>query len=162
MTQQDKKKFVNYSPVGILKYPRLNKPDEYNGQSFFKAVLVLDPTSVEVQEFVNKLETHVFSNLTEKDYRPLKMVDGMLELTVKRKADFGAPKFFKPTGERSSELLEKAPGLIWGGTEASVSFTSYNYGRGVTFALAGVTIHKLVEPEKQAEVKKDISSIFDK
>jgi hypothetical protein len=166
MTDQ-KRKFVNYSPVGTLKYPRLNKPDTFKGKTFYKATLVLDPANAEVQEFVDKLETHVFSNLSEGDYRPLKMNDeGMLELVVKRNADFGAPKFFVPTGEKSSEQIEKAPGLIWGGTEASVSFTSYPYDGGVSFAMAGVTIHKLVEPEKKEEApkgkKKDVSSIFEK
>lgn len=163
MTDQKKKKFVNYSPVGTLKYPRLNKPDTFKGKTFYKATLILDPANEEVQEFVEKLETHVFSKLKEGDYRPLKMVDGMLELVTKRNADFDAPKFFAPTGPKSSEQLGSAPGLIWGGTEASVSFTTYQYDGGVSFALTGVTIHKLVEPENKGEPKnekKDVSDIF--
>ena len=153
MSQENKKrKFVNYSPVGILKFPRLNKPDEFRGKTFYKTVVILDPKDQEVIDFVEKLESHIFSNLKAGDYRPLKKnADGMLELTVKRNADFDAPKFFKPTGPKSSEQLPKAPGLIWGGTEASVSFTSYQYQGGVTFALAGVTIVKLVEPPKQED-----------
>jgi hypothetical protein len=162
MTEQ-KRKFVNYSPVGTLVYPRLNKPDEFRGKSFYKAVVLLDPKNEEVQAFVEKLDTHVFNKLDKGDYRPLKTnADGMLELTVKRKADFGPPRFFLPTGERSSEEIDQAPGLIWGGTEASVSFTAYNYTGGVTFALTGVTIHKLVEPEeKKSSAGDDVKKIFD-
>ena len=163
------KRFVNYSPVGTLKFPRLNKPDEFKGKTFYKAVVILDPANKEVQDFVEKLETHVFSKLKTGDYRPLKTVDGMLELTVKRNAEFGAPKFFVPTGPKSSEQIDRAPGLIWGGTEASVSFTAYQYDSGVSFAMAGVTIHKLVEPEKREEgaenksaAKKDVEDIFGK
>jgi len=153
MTEQ-KRKFVNYSPVGTLKYPRLNKPDEFRGKSSFKTILVLDPKDEAVIEFMEKLDTHVFDRLNEGDYRPVKEVDGMLELTVKRNSDFGPPLFFEPTGPKSSEKLDRAPGLIWGGTEASVSFTCYHYEGGVSFALAGVTIHKLVEPENKHGDKK--------
>jgi len=167
MTEQ-KKRFVNYSPVGKLHYPRLNKPDEFRGKTFYKTIVILDPKNEEVEAFVAKLEEHVFSKLNKGDYKPLKTNDdGMLELTVKRNADYGEPKFFKPTGPKSSERLDRAPGLIWSGTEASVSFTAYHYDTGVSFALAGVTIHNLVEPKPRdgddaKGKKKDVSSIFDK
>lgn len=162
MTQeQSKRKFVNYSPVGEFKFPRLNKPDEFRGKSSYKTTVLLDPSKDEVKEFVAKLDAHVFDKLKKGDYRPLKEnADGMLELVVKRNADFGAPKFFKPTGERSSEQIERAPGLIWGGTTGSVSFTAYHYEGGVSFAMAGVTVHNLVEPEKKKS--DDVSDIFSK
>lgn len=145
----DEKKFVNYSPVGELKFPRLNKPDAFRGSSAYKTVVLLDAEDAEVIEFVEKLELHVFKDLKKGDYRPLKLVDGVYELTVKRKESLGKPLFFEPTGDRSSEMLERAPGLIWGGTRASVSFTAWPYDGGVTFGLIGVSIHELVVPPKK-------------
>jgi len=152
----DQKKFVNYSPVGTFKFPRLNKPDEFKGNSFFKTTVVLDPEDDAVIEFMDKLDSHVFKDMKKTDYKPIKInEEGQIELVVKRKAAFGPPRFFVPTGEKSSEEIEKAPGLIWGGTTGSVSFTSYKYEGGVTFAMTGVTIHDLVEPAPREEAKEE-------
>ena len=151
---EKKKPFINYTPVGILSYPKLNKPDVptlFKGASTYQTTILLKKDDEGVAEFMEKLTTHVLSDLKEGDYSPVKDLGDSYSIKVKRKSDFGQPKFLepKPDGEFGSNLLDKAPGLIWSGTEASVSFTSYRYATGVTFALCGVCIHKLVEPEKQ-------------
>ena len=151
MTDQAKK-FVNYTPVGTLNYPKLNKadvPTKFKGTATYQTEIILQKSDEGVEEFMEKLNTHVLSKLNDGDYSPVKDLGDSYSIKAKRREEFGQPMFFEPTGDRSAKKLDKIPGLVWTGTKASISFTTYEYGGGVSFALIGVCIHELVEPEKQ-------------
>lgn len=152
MENKKQTKFVNYTPVGTLEFPRLNKPDEFRGKKSFQTQIVLDKSNADVQDFLDKLDTHVLSKLKDGDYRPIKIDGDKVTIKVKRNADFGAPSFYEPKSEgKGFDKLEKAPGLVWSGTKASLGFTTYEYDGGVSFNLVSVAVHELVEPENKTE-----------
>lgn len=53
---QTKKLKAQLTPKGILKFPKLNTPDTYKGDTKYKTGLVLDPNEPDVQAFITKLE----------------------------------------------------------------------------------------------------------
>lgn len=166
MTQDENKtkKFVNYTPVGTLNYPKLNKadvPTKFKGAATFQTEIILMKDDEGVAEFMEKLDTHVLSKLKEGDYSPVKDLGDSYSIKAKRKEEYGQPKFFEPSGEKSAVLLEKIPGLVWSGTKASISFTTYEWAGGVSFALIGVCIHELVEPESRDEPTTKVKSAVD-
>lgn len=53
---QTKKLKAQLTPKGYLKFPKLNTPDTYKGDTKYKTGLVLDPNEPDVQAFITKLE----------------------------------------------------------------------------------------------------------
>lgn len=53
---QTKKLKAQLTPKGILKFPALNTPDTYKGDTKYKTGLLLDPSDADVQAFITKLE----------------------------------------------------------------------------------------------------------
>ncbi len=165
MTEENKqKKFVNYTPVGTLNYPKLNKadvPTKFKGAATFQTEIILKKDDEGVAAFMEKLDTHVLSKLKEGDYSPVKDLGDSYSIKAKRREEFGQPMFFEPSGDKSSNRLDKIPGLVWTGTKASISFTTYEYATGVSFNLVGVCIHELVEPEAREEPTTKAKSAVD-
>lgn len=160
---------LHFTPTGELQWPKLTRPDEFRGKSAFKTDLVLDPKDDEVVAFMAVLEETVFQDLEKGAYKPVKEVDGKLVLSFKRNADFGPPRILMAVRDEDGELMMNehgftklveapAPGPIWGGTKANVSFTPYFYAGGVGFGLAGVGIIEYIAPPPRDEAQTMVPS----
>lgn len=79
------------SPIGIARYPHLDKPDEYKGDVKYKCDLVLDPSNDEDSEFLDDLkaraedaferfQTELQEKVDNKELKGKKLADAKKEL----------------------------------------------------------------------------------
>lgn len=150
------------TPKGELKYPHLTKPDtKFDKDGVYRTVLKT-PYNDEAKDFARKLEelvdeyAHQTGKKTKRAPLPFKIneEDGTLEVTLKCKAkgirSDGTTWEQKPIIFDSKGTPFEPSGVIWGGTEAKVSFSPSLYsvaaiGTGISLRLKAVQIINLVQ-----------------
>lgn len=142
-----KKLKAQLTPKGTLKFPALNTPDVYKGDSKYKTGLVMDPSDPDVQTFITKLEKirdehmevykqwlidqgkpglakKVFDRPVVKNEEDKAGEDtGMVYIDVAMKSEYkdrktGEMKQLRPKFFDASGKPIKNPPEIWGGTVA--------------------------------------------
>lgn len=167
------------TPQGLICFPALFTPKEFNGDLFYSCVLVLDEAAQQSQQY-QALRQAVLNAATEKFgakatdmFRSNSLRTPFRDGASKEYQGFGAGKTFitAKTKERPGvvdwDLNDMVPSDVYPGCQGRLSVAAYAYdfqgNRGVALALNNVQITS-IDQEKfpRLDGRKDAANEFDR